>query len=119
MRIFVFGSNMAGIHGAGSALEAKRNWGAEMGVGRGRTGNAYAIPTKDMNLRTLPITTIRVYVDQFIRYAIDNPNIDFEVVAIGTGLAGYTHGEMAPLFLKAPDNCWLHTEWNKILGRPE
>jgi hypothetical protein len=57
--IFVFGSNLAGRHGAGSALEAKRFHGAEQGIGIGRTGNAYAIPTKDYLLRgALPLHVV-------------------------------------------------------------
>lgn len=66
--IFVFGSNLAGIHGAGSARHAQKHHGAEWLVGSGPTGRAYAIPTKDEQLRTpnvnLPVefvntTTIR------------------------------------------------------------
>ena len=52
--IFVFGSNLAGRHGKGAALFARQERGAIYGVGQGRTGNAYAIPTKDERLRTLP-----------------------------------------------------------------
>ena len=43
--IFVFGSNLAGRHGAGSALHAAKRYGAQRGIGEGRTGDAYAIPT--------------------------------------------------------------------------
>ena len=49
--IFVFGSNLAGRHGAGAALYAARKYGAKYGVGVGRTGDAYALPTKDENLK--------------------------------------------------------------------
>lgn len=56
--VFVFGSNLAGRHGKGAALEAAQHWGAQYGVGEGRTGNAYALPTKDANLRTLPLLEI-------------------------------------------------------------
>ena len=45
--IFVFGSNKAGIHGAGAALHAKLKYEAKIGSWIGRTGNAYAIPTKN------------------------------------------------------------------------
>ena len=53
MKIFVFGSNQAGRHGKGSALEARRNHGAVYGVGEGPTGNAYAIPTIAQYVRKL------------------------------------------------------------------
>ena len=38
--IFVFGSNLAGFHGGGAAHIAYEQFGAEWGVGVGRTGNA-------------------------------------------------------------------------------
>lgn len=109
--VFVFGSNLVGRHGAGSAKEAVAKWGAKHGVGIGRTGMAYAIPTKDARLRTLSIDTIRRHVDTFIAYAWENPDITFILVAIGTGLAGYTHEEMKPLFDRAPRNVIKPTEW--------
>lgn len=113
--IFVFGSNLAGIHGAGSAKEARRNHGAQLGVGVGLTGNAYAIPTKDHNLKTMFIEDIAVHVNQFIDFARANPDWTFNVAAIGTGLAGFTHEEMTPLFADVPPNCVLPFEWILIL----
>lgn len=47
--IFVFGSNLKGIHGAGAARTAKNSFGAKDGVGEGLTGDAYALPTKDLD----------------------------------------------------------------------
>jgi len=52
--IFIFGSNEAGRHGKGAALHARQHHGAEYGVGVGRTGDAYAIPTKDGSSRRCP-----------------------------------------------------------------
>lgn len=109
--IFVFGSNLAGRHGKGAALFARQNHGAVYGVGAGRTGNSYAIPTKDENLRTLPLGTIGHYVDQFINYALDNLDLEFEVTKIGCGLAGYKESQIAPMFVGAPDNCHLPEGW--------
>lgn len=48
--IFVFGSNLAGIHGKGAALEARKKHGVIFGVRYGLQGNAYAIPTKDRKI---------------------------------------------------------------------
>lgn len=109
--IFVFGSNLAGRHGKGAALYARKNYGAVYGVGVGLTGSAYAIPTKDGKLRTLPLNRIKEYVDAFLDFAAQNPNLTFRVTAIGTGLAGYSHADIAPLFEGAPSNCNLPTEW--------
>jgi hypothetical protein len=115
-RCFVFGSNEAGIHGAGSAAEAFRNHGAYWGVGFGPMGGVlprcYAIPTKDRTVRTtLPLDRIAEYVEHFRRYAEGSPDVQFDVVAIGTGLAGYTHAQMAPLFAHMPANVHLPAEW--------
>lgn len=107
MRIFVFGSNLAGRHGAGSALAAYQMYGAELGVGVGRTGNSYAIPTKDAQLRVLPLATIAEHVADFIQYAVEHPELTFDVVAIGCGLAGYRASQIAPLFRDAPPNVIL------------
>ncbi len=99
--VFVFGSNLAGRHGKGAALHAKREHRAVHGVGVGRTGNAYAIPTKDAALRTLPLSGIMGYVLEFLRYAKAHPDLRFEVTRIGCGLAGYTDAQMAPMFADA------------------
>jgi len=115
-KIFVFGSNLRGVHGAGAALHARQNHGAIYGKGIGRHGNSYAIPTKDYQIQTLPLHSIKPHVDTFIRYARDNPHLRFQVTAIGTGLAGYKHKDIAPMFRDAPDNCELPDEWKQILG---
>jgi hypothetical protein len=112
--IFVFGSNEAGRHGKGAALHAREHHGAQYGVGLGRTGEAWAIPTKDAELRTLPLERIAHYVAQFLTYAEVHPELLFKVTAIGTGLAGYKHEDIAPMFLRAPRNCRLPDEWLKL-----
>lgn len=111
--IFVFGSNLSGRHGKGAALYARQHHGAEYGVGIGRTGNAYAIPTKDARLATLPLEKIKLYVEQFISYARAHPELRFEVTRVGCGLAGYKDHQIAPLFESAPDNCALPDGWRK------
>lgn len=113
--IFVFGSNLAGRHGKGAALYAREHYGAKLGIGMGRTGNAYAIPTKDADLKVIPLDQIDKDVAVFLEYAKAHPNLTFKVTAIGTGLAGYTHGLIAPMFANAPDNCILPDEWVEIL----
>jgi hypothetical protein len=52
--IFVFGSNLKGVHGKGAALHAKEKHGARYGVGSGPTGTAYAIPTKSRSSSLMP-----------------------------------------------------------------
>lgn len=118
--IFVFGSNLAGRHGAGAALCARNTHGAKYGVGVGRTGNAYAIPTKDERIRTLPLSRISEYVAEFLKYASDHPELDFQVTKIGCGLAGYREHEIAPMFRNAPKNCHLPDWWrsNEVGNKP-
>lgn len=102
--VFVFGSNLAGRHGKGAALHARKHYGAEYGVAYGPTGQAFAIPTKDERLRPLPLERIADFVNMFIVYAAAHPEKTFQLTAIGTGLAGYTPSDIAPMFNKAPPN---------------
>ena len=112
---FVFGSNEAGIHGAGAAREAMLHWGARYGVGVGRTGMAYAIPTKDRTvMRTLQLGEIQYYVNDFLEYAGVHPDLRFLVTKIGCGLAGCCENEIAPMFKNAPPNCILPNNWSKL-----
>lgn len=110
--VFVFGSNLAGRHGAGAAYEAYTRHGAEWGHGEGRYGNSYAIPTKDWKLRTLPLDKIQRSVVRFLAYARAHPEECFLVTAVGTGLAGYKSSDIAPMFAGAPDNCLLPAGWS-------
>lgn len=113
--IFVFGSNLGGIHGAGAARHAKMYLGAAMGVGIGRTGACYAIPTKSVDIKhTLPIDTIKIFVDEFIDYACNNLDLKFQITCIGCGLAGLKDEDVAPLFATAPANCWFDSKWQQI-----
>jgi hypothetical protein len=107
MEIFVFGSNLAGRHGKGAALEARQKHGAIYGQGVGFQGRSYAIPTKDSHIQTLPLPSIGKYVREFIAFAEINPNMRFNVTRIGCGLAGYDWDkDVRPLFpAKLPANC--------------
>jgi hypothetical protein len=116
--IFVFGSNLAGIHGAGAAKWAHENCHAVMGEGIGRTGSAYAIPTKDMNIKTMSLDRIRHHIHVFLDYAESKPRYRFKVSRIGCGLAGYKDPYIAPFFMFAPSNCILPIEWKKWIQTP-
>lgn len=116
VKCFVFGSNLAGRHGAGAALHARKYFGARYGVGEGPQGNSYAIPTKDAELRTLALAEIEIGVAKFLAYARANPTLQFKVTAIGCGLAGYKPGQIAPMFADAPSNCELPDEFICDMG---
>ena len=109
--IFVFGSNLAGRHGAGAALHARREHGAVYGVGVGRTGRAYAIPTKCGQLLPLPLSDISAHVLTFLDYARTHHTLTFLVTKVGCGLAGYSESDIAPMFSGASDNCILPDGW--------
>lgn len=111
MRIFVFGSNLAGRHGAGAALHARKHYGAIYGQGRGLQGWSYGIPTKDHNIETLPLSEIAEEVDEFIKFATEHQEHEFQVTRIGCGLAGYHNDQIAPMFRHAPANCFFDEEW--------
>lgn len=113
--IFVFGSNEAGIHGAGAALFALKNRGAIYGRSYGHYGQSFAIPTKDEIIETMPLDRIKSYVEGFIAYARGHRKMTFQVTAIGCGLAGFRHETIAPLFELAPANCYFDGIWSEYL----
>ena len=96
--VFVFGSNLAGMHGGGAALFATRHFGAVMGQGVGLQGQSYAIPTMQGG-----VETIKPYVDEFTTFAKAHPELFFYVTPIGCGIAGFRDEEIAPLFSAALD----------------
>lgn len=115
--VFVFGSNLAGRHGKGAALFACEHHRAIYGQGVGLQDNSYAIPTKDEQIRTLPLDRIKPYVDDFIAYAKEHPELTFQVTPIGCGLAGYKPRQIAPMFADTSNNCLLPPEFLHELGR--
>ena len=96
--IFVFGSNLQGMHGGGAARVAHEKFGAVWGEGIGLQGQSYAIPTMHGG-----IDAIAPYVNDFIAFAKEHPELKFLVTEIGCGIAGFRISEMAPLFKEALD----------------
>lgn len=113
--VFVFGSNEAGIHGAGAARVAKNRHGAVMGQGYGHYGDSFAIPTKDRSIQTLPLDKVKMYVANFISYAKKHPELEFQLTQIGCGLAGFLASQIAPLFKDAPENVYIDSAWSDWL----
>jgi len=106
--IFVFGSNLQGMHKGGAAYAAYRKFGAIMGQGVGLQGQSYAIPTMQGG-----VETIRPYVDEFIEFAKQHTELTFLVTRIGCGIAGFTDEEISPLFKEAHgvENIVLPPNW--------
>lgn len=110
--IFVFGSNLRGIHGGGAARVAFQHFGAIMGQGVGLQGQSYAIPTMQGGTHT-----IRPYVYEFIFFAQQHPQLRFLVIPIGCGIAGFSPEEIAPLFDGAEhvENICLPADFWRVL----
>ena len=112
--VFVFGSNLEGLHGGGAALLAYERCGAIWGQGTGLQGKSYGIPTMHGG-----VDVIAPYVDDFIAFAREHRELKFLVTEIGCGIAGFTVEEMAPLFKDAIDeeNIYLPQRFIKILEK--
>lgn len=112
--VLCFGSNEAGIHGAGAAKTAYEKHGARWGFSYGHMGDSFAIPTKDEDIRSLPIGRVQDYIRGFLAYAKGHPKVKFKVTRIGCGLAGFTDEQIAPLFVEASGNCTFDEAWKPI-----
>ena len=110
--IFVFGSNLDGMHGGGAARVAYNKFGAIWGQGVGLQGQSYAIPTMHGG-----VNVIKPYVDEFIDFAKSHTELKFMVTRIGCGIAGFTDEEIAPLFKEAIEieNIYLPKSFYYIL----
>lgn len=106
--VFVFGSNLEGMHGGGAALTAYKKFGAVWGQGTGLQGQSYGIPTMQGG-----VETIKPYVDEFIDFARKHPDLRFLVTPIGCGIAGFKPSQIASLFKEAKNifNIYLPKEF--------
>lgn len=116
--VFVFGSNLRGIHGAGAA-QAALKFGAVMGRGIGLSGRTYALPTKDEKIQSMSLEDIQAHVNDFYEFVRANPQLHFLVTKVGCGLAGNEPTAIALLFGKRftkLENCSLPAEFRKAIG---
>jgi hypothetical protein len=96
--IFVFGSNLSGMHRSAAANDAMK-FGAQWGNPVGLQGKTYAIPTKTLFYKeTLPLKEISKYVLEFIEFTKAHKDLTFLVTEVGCGLAGLTPTQVAPFF---------------------
>ena len=117
--IFVFGSNLFGIHKRGAALTALQKHGAILGQGIGLQGNSYAIPTKQSPSRSLDLVQINKFVADFLNYAYYTPEHVYHVTKIGCGLAGFHAVHIAPMFRLAiwMNNVKLDTDFADLIDK--
>lgn len=111
--IFVFGSDLRGVHCGGTAYQALRHFGAKLGQGVGPQGQCYAIPTIVGGLHN-----IEPYIGVFYRYVTSHPELMFVVTPIGCGIAGHTPNDIAPMFewAKDVDNVSLPQEFWEVIN---
>ena len=120
--IFVFGSNNKGEHQGGAAFIAYKKFGAQWGVGEGKTGQSYAIPTLDWEVDEFGHTKVsekqlRSSVSSFVDYAKRNPDYNFFVTPVGCGIAGWKEETVAPMFAecRTMKNVYLPKSFLSIL----
>jgi hypothetical protein len=113
--VFVFGSNLAGRHGAGAARYAATHHGAQAGVGQGPTGTAWAVPTKDQKLKPLPLERVLKELSLFFESAEQSPDTEFRLSRVGCGLAGLDEKAIRQHCLDhAPENVILPGTWAQV-----
>jgi len=110
-QIFVFGSNLAGNHAGGAARQALEQFGAEMGVAEGVTGQSYAFPTLDENFNK--VSNTRLHYSRLKLYEAANtmPDKEFLLTKVGCGIAGFPEDKMKRLFTNAPKNIIKPEDW--------
>lgn len=122
-QIFVFGSNTEGRHGAGAALWALKNAGAEYGKPKKFQGQSYAIITKDLKSKKHPSVSIDSIIHQIAELYIIariHDDLEFLIAYSGKGhnLNGYTSKQMADMFSQdsIPENIIFEEEFSKLVN---
>lgn len=116
--VFVFGSNLAGQHSAGAARTALEHFGAVMGVGRGWSGQSYAIPTMNEHLQQMPLSQIQHYIDDFKIYTKNHSKNKYFITSLGCGIAGYKVEEIAPMFKGISRNVIFPQSFRPFVEKP-
>lgn len=122
--VFCYGANIDFIHGAGTALIAKKEFGAKVGKGhRCLVGNSWGIVTTDLKLDYRP-SSANSYVIEEIKalydYAYNKPEKDFYIAYTNFttfNLSGFTNQELADMFSynKIPNNVIFEKGFSKLL----
>lgn len=116
-QIFVFGSNLLGHHDGGAAKYALEHCGALQGYGQGLVGNSYALPTCAVPGIALTNKGVQYAIELFMAYACIRADLQFFVTAVGCGIAGFTHEEIATMFSSGwwLPNITFPSEWKPYL----
>lgn len=103
-QVIVVGTNMNGEHLGGAAAQAYRDFGLEWGVSEGLSGKTYAFPTLTEGFKQFLPTMLRDPAGRLKRFAVDNPDKEFLLTPVGTGIAGYPIEVITELFKDLPEN---------------
>ena len=108
--IFVFESTLEGEHTEGNAKIAYERFGAEWGVGNGRRGQTYAIPTNFMSVEE----DFEPFVQDFIEYVKAHPDNRFILPRMECTGAEFYEKDIIPLFEECFDlpNVQMSHAWN-------
>lgn len=113
--IFVYGSNLKGIHGAGSAKTALMHFGAQLGISQGKRGQSYGLATCAVPGEGLSLTEIKENVERFRQYVEKNEHLYFYVTRVGCGYAGHQDKDIAPMF-QGFTRCYFPDVWKQYLN---
>lgn len=113
--IYVFASNLAGLHRETYSQVAIQLYGAETGTYLGLLGSSYAIPVKDRFVRPLTIEEIRKYVAAFKEFTLSRPDLNFYVVRLDNCTKLLNTWQVAMLFVGCGKNCRFPVQWKPYL----
>ena len=104
-QVFVFGSNVAGVHGAGAARQALV-WGAVMGKAKGLSGQTYGIITKKLPNTFMGWNYITKQLITLCEFAKKYDHLEFLLTDVGCGLAGGEREDLEKILenIKLPPN---------------
>jgi len=116
-QIFVFGSNLNGNHAGGAAKLAQEKFGAQEGIAEGLTGQSYAFPTLDKEMKKVTKKALKASRDLLYKCAEKDPTKQFILTKVGCGIAGFTEDEMKEIFKgESPSNIIMPAGWKIVRG---
>ena len=141
--VFVFGANLGGFHGAGSAGfasfgEAGNKWrdykydqkpngwkgfwnvkGVGKGPQVGTEGKSYALPTvRKIGSAIMPLEEIKGHITELREFMLERPHLKFYVAQDAVpGLCGHTPQDMADAYsiVKDVDNVYFKEEFAALI----
>lgn len=114
MDIYVYGSSLSGEIVLPPEIVTTFKMEPEKVIGL--SGSSYAIPVRGYKNQMLPLDEIELYVNDFLDFVEDNPNIAFVVAALGCEYTMLNAPSITSLFRDAPSNCIFDTRWRFWLG---